>query len=166
MSADTELMQPELFSQDEPPCPGYDACPIGICGCRFLGLGTPFASDVKKGIIYADTALHGNDDGLLLTHREAITQTGNRDPIMNAITQEVTDFIAARRIADARMVARGRYSADAAARDERGYVLLETLVQTHPEIVAATFNSIKIGGTDQIILTAKQCGHNITVKGF
>jgi hypothetical protein len=48
MSAKIELMQPELFGQDEPPCPGYDVCPIGICGCRFLGLGTPFASDVKK----------------------------------------------------------------------------------------------------------------------
>ena len=85
---------------------------------------------------------------------------------MNAITQEATDVITARRSADARMVARGRYPADSAARDERGYVLLETLLQTHPEIVAATFNSIKVGGTDQIILTAKQCGHNITVKGF
>ncbi len=78
MQATIELMQPELFGQDEPPCPGYDVCPIGMCGCRFLGLGTPFASDVKKGIIYADSALHGNDDGLLLTHREAITQTGKK----------------------------------------------------------------------------------------
>jgi len=74
MPTDAELMQPELFGQDEPPCPGYDVCPIGMCGCRFLGLGTPFASDAKKGIIYADTALHGNDDSLLLTHRQAITQ--------------------------------------------------------------------------------------------
>ena len=54
------------------------AMQIGMCGCRWLGLGTPFASDVKKGTIYADTPLHGNDDGLLLTHREAITQTGTK----------------------------------------------------------------------------------------
>jgi hypothetical protein len=73
MPPDTELMQPELFGQDEHVCPGYDVCPIGICGCRWLGLGTPFASDVKKGIIYADTALHGNDYALLLNHRQAIT---------------------------------------------------------------------------------------------
>ena len=53
MSASAELTQPELFGHDEPPCPGYDVCPIGMCGCRFLGLGTPFASDVKKGNIYA-----------------------------------------------------------------------------------------------------------------
>lgn len=48
MSATIELMQPELFGQDEHVCPGYDVCPIGICGCRWLGLGTPFASDAKK----------------------------------------------------------------------------------------------------------------------
>ena len=78
MSATIELMQPELFGQDEHVCPGYDVCTIGMCGCRFLVLGTPFASDVKKGIIYAATHLHGNDDGLLLTHREAITQTGTK----------------------------------------------------------------------------------------
>lgn len=85
---------------------------------------------------------------------------------MNAITQEVSDFITARRSADARMLTRGRITAEEAARDERGYVLLETLIKTHPETVAATFNSIKVCGTDQIIMTAKQCGHNITVKGF
>lgn len=76
MPPDTELIQPELFGQDEPPCPGYGVCPIPLCGCRWIGLGTPFASDAKKGTIYADTALHGNDIALLLTHREAITQTG------------------------------------------------------------------------------------------
>jgi len=76
MPADTELMQPELFGQDEHVCPGYDVCPVKLCGCRWLGLGTPFASDAKKGIIYADSSLHGNDNVLLLTHREAITQTG------------------------------------------------------------------------------------------
>jgi hypothetical protein len=48
MSADSELTQPELFGQDEHVCPGYDVCPIGMCGCRWLGLGIPFASDVKK----------------------------------------------------------------------------------------------------------------------
>lgn len=85
---------------------------------------------------------------------------------MNTIKQEVAGFVAARRSADSRMVARGRFSADEAARDERGYALLESLVQSHPEIVSVAFNSIKIGGTDQIVMTAKQCGHNITVKGF
>lgn len=82
------------------------------------------------------------------------------------IAQEVADFIAARRSADARMLARGRIAADEAARDERGYVLLAQIVESHPGVVALTFNSIKIGGTDQIVMTAKQCGHNITVKGF
>lgn len=80
--------------------------------------------------------------------------------------QEVAEFIAARRSTDARMVARGRMSASDAARDERGYVLLSNLIETHPETVSLTFNSIKIGGTDQIILTAKQCGYDITIKGF
>ena len=69
------MSQQELFAEDDHHCPGYDVCPVPMCGCRFVGLGTPFASDAKKGTIYADTALHGNDDGLLLTHREAITQT-------------------------------------------------------------------------------------------
>ena len=48
MSATIELMQPELFGQDDHVCPGYDVCPVKLCGCRWLGLGTPFASDVKK----------------------------------------------------------------------------------------------------------------------
>ena len=26
-------------------CPGYDVCPIGLCGCRWLGLGTPWRED-------------------------------------------------------------------------------------------------------------------------
>ena len=51
VSANIELMQPELFIQDEPPCPGYDACPVKLCGCRWIGLGTPFASDVKKQVL-------------------------------------------------------------------------------------------------------------------
>jgi len=85
---------------------------------------------------------------------------------MSAITQEANDFIAARRSADARMLTRGRITAEQAARDERGYVLLAQIVESHPDVVALTFNSIKIGGTDQIVMTAKQCGHNITVKGF
>jgi len=41
-------MQPELFGQDEHVCPGYDVCPIPLCGCRWIGLGSPFASDAKK----------------------------------------------------------------------------------------------------------------------
>ena len=28
MPPDTELMQPELFGQDEHVCPGYDVCPF------------------------------------------------------------------------------------------------------------------------------------------
>ena len=72
MPTDTELMQPELFGQDEPPCPGYDVCPVGACGCRWLGLGTPWRETGKN---ISDTALHGKDNVLLLTHRKAITQT-------------------------------------------------------------------------------------------
>lgn len=67
-------MQVELFSGDEPECPGYDVCLVGACGCRWLGLGTPWRETGKN---ISDTALHGNDDALLLTHRQAITQTGN-----------------------------------------------------------------------------------------
>lgn len=89
-----------------------------------------------------------------------------RGNIMGTFKQQVADFIAARRGADARALTRGRISADEAARDERGYVLLESLLETNPDVVELTFNSIQIGGTDQIIMTAKQCGHNITVKGF
>ena len=48
MQADSELMQPELFGQGEHVCPGYDVCTVKLCGCRWLGLGTPFASDAKK----------------------------------------------------------------------------------------------------------------------
>lgn len=89
-----------------------------------------------------------------------------RGNIMGTFKQRVVDFIAARRSSDARALTRGRISADEAARDERGYVLLESLLETNPDVVELTFNSIQIGGTDQIIMTAKQCGHNITVKGF
>lgn len=85
---------------------------------------------------------------------------------MGTFKQQVVDFIASRRSSDARAMTRGRISADELARDERGYVLLENLLETNPDVVELTFNSIKIGGTDQIIMTAKQCGHNITVKGF
>ena len=74
LSPGAELMQPELFSGDEPECPGYDVCPVGACGYRWLGLGTPWRETGKN---ISDSALHGNDDGLLLTHLEAITQTGN-----------------------------------------------------------------------------------------
>ena len=57
MQATIELMQPELFGQDEPPCPGYDVCPIGACGCRWLETGTPWrdvsddrnADDTRRG---------------------------------------------------------------------------------------------------------------------
>ncbi len=26
-------------------CPGYDVCPIGMCGCRWLAMGTPWRED-------------------------------------------------------------------------------------------------------------------------
>jgi hypothetical protein len=48
VSAGAELMQAELFSGDEPECPGYDVCPIAMCGCRWLGMGTPFVSDLEN----------------------------------------------------------------------------------------------------------------------
>lgn len=85
---------------------------------------------------------------------------------MNAIKTEVSGWIETRRAADARAMARGRISAEEAARDERGYNLLAEIVETHPEIVAIQFRAIRTSGTNEIILTARQCGHNITVKGF
>ena len=48
MSAGVELMQAELFSGDGQECPGYDACPIAMCGCRWIGMGTPFISDTES----------------------------------------------------------------------------------------------------------------------
>ena len=75
VSSGVELMQAELFSGDDPECPGYDVCPVGACGCRWLGLGTPWRETGKN---ISDTALHGNDDGLLLTHRQAITPRKDR----------------------------------------------------------------------------------------
>ena len=27
----------------EPECPGYDKCPIPLCGCRWLGTGLPWS---------------------------------------------------------------------------------------------------------------------------
>lgn len=29
----------------EPECPGYDKCPIPMCGCRWLGDGLPWRRD-------------------------------------------------------------------------------------------------------------------------
>jgi len=26
-------------------CPGYDKCPVSMCGCRWLGMGIPWADD-------------------------------------------------------------------------------------------------------------------------
>jgi len=26
----------------EPECPGLDACPVAMCGCRWLGTGDPW----------------------------------------------------------------------------------------------------------------------------
>lgn len=48
VSAGVELMQDELFSSDEQECPGYDTCPIAMCGCRWIGMGTPFISDTES----------------------------------------------------------------------------------------------------------------------
>ena len=48
VSAGAELMQSELFSGDGQECPGYDACPIAMCGCRWIGMGTPFISDTES----------------------------------------------------------------------------------------------------------------------
>jgi len=56
MSAGVELMQSELFSSDEQECPGYDTCPIAMCGCRWIGMGTPFISDMES------TGLQTNKD--------------------------------------------------------------------------------------------------------
>ena len=42
VSAGVELMQAELFSGDGQECPGYDACPIAMCGCRWLNHGIPW----------------------------------------------------------------------------------------------------------------------------
>ncbi len=33
-------MQAEL--QIEPECPGFDACPVAMCGCRWLDTGLPW----------------------------------------------------------------------------------------------------------------------------
>jgi len=82
------------------------------------------------------------------------------------IKNEVAQWVETRRAADARAMSRGRISAEEAARDERGYVLLLQIVESHPEIVAIQFRTIRTCGTNEIIMTAKQCGHNITVKGF
>ena len=27
---------------EQPTCPGYDVCPVSMCGCRWLGLGSPW----------------------------------------------------------------------------------------------------------------------------
>lgn len=36
-------MQTEIdLREPEPECPGYDVCPIGFCGCRWLETGTPW----------------------------------------------------------------------------------------------------------------------------
>ena len=29
-------------------CPGYDKCPISMCGCRWLGLGTPWRDNNER----------------------------------------------------------------------------------------------------------------------
>ena len=42
VSPGAELMQDELFSSDEHECPGYDACPVAMCGCRWLYQGIPW----------------------------------------------------------------------------------------------------------------------------
>lgn len=32
----------------EPPCPGYDACPVALCGCRWLGTGLPWSESDER----------------------------------------------------------------------------------------------------------------------
>ena len=36
---------PDLFESQEPECPGLDACPVRMCGCRFLSTGDPFPTE-------------------------------------------------------------------------------------------------------------------------
>lgn len=39
-------MQIEInLSETEPECPGFDLCPIGACGCRWLGTGEAFRGE-------------------------------------------------------------------------------------------------------------------------
>lgn len=43
-------MQTEIdLREPEPECPGYDVCPIGACGCRWLGIGTPWREAGQDG---------------------------------------------------------------------------------------------------------------------
>lgn len=43
MSADFELMQEYLPpSVAEKPCPGFDVCPVSMCGCFWLATGSPW----------------------------------------------------------------------------------------------------------------------------
>lgn len=39
---DLFTLTPPRLPTGDGDCPGYDVCPIGMCGCRFLGLGTPW----------------------------------------------------------------------------------------------------------------------------
>jgi len=34
--------QTEIHFDAEPECPGFDACPVVMCGCRFLYEGSPW----------------------------------------------------------------------------------------------------------------------------
>jgi len=57
-------------------CPGYDKCPISICGCRWLGTGDPYPQE--KGKNNSQHSCNRNDNALLLNHRQAITQAGTK----------------------------------------------------------------------------------------
>ncbi len=34
--------QTEMHFDAEPDCPGFDVCPVAMCGCRFLYQGSPW----------------------------------------------------------------------------------------------------------------------------
>ncbi len=39
-------MQSEM--QIEPECPGYDKCPVAMCGCRWLGTVMPWTESDEQ----------------------------------------------------------------------------------------------------------------------
>ena len=67
---------PDLFENQEPECPGLDVCQVRACGCRWLAIGDPFPQE--KGKNNSQITCNGNDEALLLNHRQAITQAGTK----------------------------------------------------------------------------------------
>lgn len=37
--------QTEIHFDAEPECPGFDVCPVVMCGCRWLGTGEAFRGE-------------------------------------------------------------------------------------------------------------------------